>query len=120
MTTPHEQLLELEPLMRKLGWWPEDLIFGMDDGNGSGQPYVCIILKTSSGGTIITNTFALHIVTGIAETELCGRERREWRVHRSSLRISYIAPPSRGSSMLHSLADALRVEIERKEGAKKS
>ena len=94
MKTDHEQLIELQPLMVELGWWPDKVI----------ARYGCWWIKL----TLLPPEFALAIVTQRAEKELCERgwiPDQVWGEYTEDVHECH--------KMGHSLADALRVEIGR-------
>lgn len=108
--TEHEQLIELQPLMEKLGWWPREL--SDSDGLDHSYYYDCDRGYERSG---IEDDHALSIVVGRAEKELV---ERGWSIIRDG--NAYEGCPSlclsvwdKGYHSAESLADALRVEIER-------
>ena len=70
--TNHEQLQQLEPIMRQLGIWPDNLTFSYD------ELHVCVMHKFTNpitkheGVMVIGNDYALAIVRDIAERWLKG------------------------------------------------
>ena len=101
--TEHEQLLELEPLMNELGWWPEE-IYLVDSGKA------CILVERETFDQLeeIPDNFALHIVTGVAEKEM-GKKGYDWYPMTWGVYRNYRDHPVQN----YSLADVLWVEIER-------
>lgn len=110
MTTPHDTLAELQPLMETLGWWPKQ-IWRMSPETtwlyeAENQPEACPI----------EDEHALAIVTQRAEKELCGKC---WVITKpgfecpADYRNPHKSYPSDEGPYEVSLADALRVEIGR-------
>ena len=106
--TDHDTLIEIEPLLRELGWWEDDLIH---------SEYCSAtrwILRAAGSQEIeIEQEHALAIVTQRAEKELGKKDwypSYTWGMYYPSLstKIEIKGGPA------FSLADALRVEIGRK------
>jgi len=122
MMTDHEQLTELEPLMRTLGWWPEMLEFD-DDLYYQDKPFVphsSWTYTTDEDYAELLDEHALAIVTHRAEKELCNLRYISYKSNKAEI---WNFPSHRGfytidkdaGEVFHSLADALRVEIERED-----
>lgn len=102
--TDHDQLVFHEPLMRTLGWWPDDIVVNTTKGRIGAA---CCYSPVEYMGQYIDPKYALAIVTQRTEKELCGRG---WKGLKSSVGTVWYQPPD---LIKMSLADALRVEIER-------
>ena len=117
--TDHEQLIELEPLLRELGWWPEEIILSMvwcsEVQTGCLYDFNEALASGSSPYTTSKSPIewehALAIVTDRAEKELV---KRGWSFMKPGdvSDVSWEEPESPGGDY-SSLADALRVEINR-------
>ena len=101
--TDHDTLIELQPLLRELGWWPERLHYTGTENSGHWM-YLDIGFP---------DEHALAIVTQRAETKLCGRG---WTVtHRMYDTLCCLDLMDEDGLILnkYTIADALRVEISR-------
>lgn len=103
--TDHDTLIELEPLLRELGWWPKSFQRSTQlDSQGSTH----WVYRED----YIEDEYTLAIATGRAEKELCGRgwyPCDEWGFYCKKFMSDMTGYRD------HSLADALRVELNRKE-----
>lgn len=105
--TPHDQLTELEPLLKELGIWPSYI-------HKEGVLWYYENVLNPADDVPINPDDLLAIVTTRAEKELCGRgwyPSYTWGRYYPplSLKVEGQGGPS------HSLTDALGVEIERQQ-----
>ena len=113
MTTDHDTLIELQPLLRELGWWPWSLRYS------EGQWRYVNALEPHKPSIPFDPSDALAIVTQRAEKELCGRGWMILKQPKPHLPTYWksewdtIKPTTTG--VINSLADALRVELTRQD-----
>ena len=99
--TDHDTLIEIEPLLRKLGWWPDDIKCDF-----VGRWWLFVPREPDDEWAYLGDSYALAIVTHLAEKELC---ERGWL--RGPYPLTMYSEEK--NDQCTSLADALRVEIER-------
>lgn len=110
--TDHDQLAELEPLMKAIDWWPEIELRTWKRPNNSTSVIYTSHLSTKGHGAscVMSAEHALAIVTGRAEK---GLVERGWRIRKDWLGYMCMTPVAYNLGTSKSLADALRVEIKR-------